>query len=157
MKGEPVIYAYKTQLTWEGERKGMLTSEGKPALMVACPPEFGGHENIWSPEDLFLSSVEVCTMTTFLWLAQKQRIQLNSYQSKATGTAELVDKTFRFSSIHIQLSIGVSSESDRKKVIKIIEKIPTLCLVSNSIRSVVAIESDIFLCKSIRRRYIRKL
>ena len=146
MKGEPVKYKYKTQLIWEGERKGMLSSDGKPTLQVACPPEFGGHENIWSPEDLFLSSVEVCTMTTFLWLAQKQKIQLNSYKSEAQGTAELVNNTFRFSSIMITLNIGVSSESDRKKVIKVLKKIPTLCLVSNSIRSKVTIESDIFLC-----------
>jgi len=36
------------------ENKGVLRCEGKLDIMVACPPEFGGHPGIWSPE-LYLS------------------------------------------------------------------------------------------------------
>jgi organic hydroperoxide reductase OsmC/OhrA len=145
MKGKPVQYRYETNLKWTGEKKGTLGSQGKPDINVACPPEFGGHEHIWSPEDLFLSSVEVCTMTTFLWLAQKERIPIVSYTSTAEGVAELVGKTFQFSTIHLKLKIGISSEKDRKRVETIIDKIPRLCVVSASIKTEVTIHSDIVL------------
>ncbi|MCK4364801.1 MAG: OsmC family protein [Thermoplasmatales archaeon] len=144
MKGEPVKYHYYTQLEWTSEKKGVLRCEGKPDIMVACPPEFGGHPGIWSSEDLFLASVEICTMTTFLWFADKEHLTIKSYTSKANATAELDGGVFRFSSIKIRVNIGVSSENDRKTVEKILKKVERACLITNSIQTDVRIEPEIF-------------
>lgn len=145
LKGKPVRYSYQTGLKWMEEKKGVITAEGKPDINIACPPEFGGHSGIWSPEDLFLSSVEVCTMTTFLWLVNKKHIQLKSYESKASGFAELVDNVFHFQSIKIHMKVGISSEEDRIKIEQVIENIPKFCVVSNSIYPPVDFDVDIFL------------
>jgi len=142
MKSESVKYTYHTQLKWTSEKKGVLTCEDKPDIMVACPPEFGGHPNIWSPEDLFLASVEVCALTTFLWFADKEHITLKLYNSEARGTVELVDGVFQFSSIMVKLRIGVSSEDDCALVEKIVKKVSRACLISNSIHTSVRIESE---------------
>ena len=72
MRGEPVKHNYQTSLRWTDEKKGILSCDGKLDINVACPPEFGGHPRIWSPEDIFLASVEICTMTTFLWYVNKE-------------------------------------------------------------------------------------
>jgi len=143
MKGKPMKYLYQTHLRWTGEKKGRLSSKGKPDIEVACPPEFGGHPDIWSPEDLFLSSVEVCTMTTFLWFVNKEDISLKSYHSEATGAAELINGAFQFSTIIIKIKIGVYSEEDRVHVEKIIKKVTRTCLISRSIKTDVKIEADI--------------
>jgi len=37
--------------------KGLLSSSGKTNIEIATPPEFRGHLVIWSPEDLFVASV----------------------------------------------------------------------------------------------------
>ncbi|MGH7545745.1 MAG: hypothetical protein ACREKI_06135 [Gemmatimonadota bacterium] len=42
-------------MRWTGERKGVISAEGKPELGVATPPEFKGHEGIGSPEDLYVA------------------------------------------------------------------------------------------------------
>lgn len=128
MNGEPVKYRYNTQLEWTGEKKGILKCEDKPDIVVACPPEFGGHPEVWSPEDIFLASVEICTMTTFLWFANKERLTFDFYKSEATGIVELV---------------GVSSEEDRVRVEKILKKVERACLISNSIKTDVHIEPEI--------------
>jgi len=143
MRGEPVKYKYDTRLEWTSEKKGVLRCEGKPDIMVACPPEFGGHPGIWSPEDLFLASVEVCTLTTFLWFANKEHVNLKSFSSEASGTVELVDGVFQFSSITIKVRIGVSSEDDRARVEKMLKKVERACLITNSIQTDVHIESEI--------------
>jgi len=143
MKGEPVRYNYNTRLEWTSEKKGVLRCEGKPDIMVACPPEFGGHPGIWSPEDFFLASVEVCTLTTFLWYVDKEHVNLKSYSSEATGTVELVDGRFRFNSITVKLRIDVSSEDDRTRVEKILKKVERACLITNSIQTDVHVESKI--------------
>ena len=54
------VYTYRTAVKWTEQKKGVITCGGKPEIQVATPPEFKGHEGIWSPEDLFVASVNVC-------------------------------------------------------------------------------------------------
>lgn len=146
MKGEPVQYKYKTNLFWSSEKKGIIQSNGKPEIKVACPPEFGGHPNIWSPEDFFLGSVEICTMTTFLWFTNKEQLNFKYYKSEATGTVELIDRVFQFSTIKLIVKVGVFSEEDRIRVEKILKKVERACLITNSIKTNVCIEPEIIVC-----------
>ena len=57
-------WRYTNTVTWKENKKGVLTSEGKPDLEVATPSEFGGPEGSWTPEDLLVASVNSCIMTT---------------------------------------------------------------------------------------------
>jgi len=145
MEGEPVKYNYQTSLYWTCEKKGILSCEDKPDINVACPPEFGGHPGIWSPEDIFLASIEICTMTTLLWFVNKENIKLESYSSEASGTVEMVSGVFQFSSITVKVKIGIISEEDHEHVEKILKKVERACLITNSIKTNVHIESEIFI------------
>ncbi len=140
---EPRIYIYSTSLRWTGEHKGRLSCEGKPDIEVACPPEWGGHPGIWSPEDLFVSSLEVCTMTTFLFLLEKQRGALVSYESQATGTAKMVRGSFVFDDVAVEVSVKVPTEGDVAKAARAFEEIGGLCLVTNSVKCRVMVKPKI--------------
>ena len=143
MKIESREYIYRTQLEWMTERKGVLKSDGKPNITVACPPEWGGHIGIWSPEDLFVASIEVCVMTTFLWLAEKENVNPTLYRSKATGIANINKGVFQFSTVHISLIIGLAKKQDKAKAERLITEIKKWCMVSNSIKSDIKIEVEI--------------
>ena len=143
MKGQTMKYKYKTNLKWTGEKKGIQSCDNKPDIDVACPPEFGGHEGYWTPEDFFVASIEVCTMTTFLWFIKKEKIELKSYSSEAEGIAELVENTFQFSTLTINMKIGISKKDDKIKIEKIIKKIPRICLVSKSAKCDVILKPEI--------------
>ena len=140
---EPVKYPYETKIKWINEKKGILISEGKPDIKVACPPEFGGHPGIWAPGNLFVGSIEVCLMTTFLWHANREKIQLNVYASHARGIVEQVKGKPRFSSVNVKISVGVISDNDRILAEKILKKLKHGCLVSNSIDTNLQIDSEI--------------
>lgn len=144
MKLKPMKYPYSTTLKWTGEHKGTLSCEGKPDLPVACPPEWGGHPNIWSPEDLFIGSIEVCAMTTLLFLADRDEVELKSYSSEAEGVAGMIDGKFGFGPIRVNLRIGVNREVDVSRVEKLVHEIRKWCLVSKSLIPEVIIDSDIF-------------
>jgi len=138
-----LIYEYNTSLVWSGEKKGILSSEGKPDLKIACPPEFGGHPNIWSSEDIFLASVEACTMTTFVHFANITELNVISYSSKATGFVKMIDNSFYFDSIKLNIKIEVKTERDKKKVERIWKHMKKTCLISNSIKTNVEYEPEI--------------
>lgn len=145
MKGEPVKYKYGTNLEWTSEKKGIMKSNNKPDITVACPPEFGGHAGIWSPEDLFVASVEVCMLTTFLWYIKKEDIAIRSYNSEAEGTVEMTAGVFRFSLIEVKMKIELCDEKDYKQIKKILRKVKRACLISNSMNTEVTIDPEIII------------
>ena len=143
MEFKPVVYEYKTRLNWTGERKGTLSSDGKPDVFGACPPEFGGHENIWTPEDMFVASVELCTMSTFLWLAAKQKLEIKSYKSQAIGKASMADGKMKYVSLEVKPEVIVFEEEDIARAEKVFEDIEKWCLITNSISTKVDIEPNV--------------
>ncbi|MDO9537916.1 MAG: OsmC family protein [Thermoplasmata archaeon] len=143
MEFKPIVYEYKTRLNWTGEKKATLSSEGKPDIFGACPPEFGGHEKIWTPEDMFVASVELCTMSTFLWLAGKQKIPIKSYKSEAIGKASMADGKMKYVSLEVKPEVMVFEEKDIARAEKALGDIERWCLITNSISTKVDIEPSV--------------
>ncbi len=134
------VYLYETTVRWTDYRKGRISCQGKPDVEVATPPEFKGHEGIWSPEDLFVASANVCLMTTFLAVAERTGLAFSSYESTAEGRLELVDGKFQFTAITIKPTITLKSEADAAKAKELIEKAEANCLISNSMKATVTLE-----------------
>jgi peroxiredoxin-like protein len=109
-------------------------------VAVATPPEFKGHEGIWSPEDLFVASANVCLMTTFLAVAERAGLPLASYESAAEGRLELVEGKFQFTAITLKPTITLKAVSDAAKAKELIEKAEANCLISNSMKAKVTLE-----------------
>jgi organic hydroperoxide reductase OsmC/OhrA len=143
MDWEPVRYRYATSLRWTGEHKGDLSCEGKPTINVACPPEWGGHPGIWSPEDLFVGSLEVCTLTTFLFLLEKLRGRITSYESTSVGTAQMVKADFVFKDIVIKPIVRAPTAADAEKAARVFSEIGKLCLITKSVSCEVLVEPEI--------------
>jgi len=59
-------YFYDTEVEWTCDRKGDLRSPGRPSIDVTAPPEFKGADGFWTPEHLYVASVNACFVTTFL-------------------------------------------------------------------------------------------
>jgi organic hydroperoxide reductase OsmC/OhrA len=137
-------FIYKTKVSWTKEKKGILSSSGKPDIEVTVPPEFGGHENIWTPEDLFVASVNICVKTTFLYYAQKQNLELLSYESAAQGILEKNENKFMFTEIKIMPKIKIAADSQLEKAKEIMALSEKGCLISNSIKSKIEILPEIF-------------
>lgn len=137
------VYTYRTSVKWTEQRKGVISSAGKPDIQVATPPEFKGHEGIWSPEDLFVASVNTCVMMTFLAMAERAGLAFTSYESAAEGKLELVEGKLQFTAITLKPAITLPAHADAVKAKELIEKAEANCLVSNSIKATVSLEPTI--------------
>lgn len=136
-------FIYRTAVSWVKEKKGVLSSPGKPAIETATPPEFKGHEGIWTPEELFVAAVNACIMTTFLHYAQRDNLEFFSYDSEAEGILERIDTTFMFSEIKVKPKIIIFSDNQIEKAEKLISLSEKACLISNSIKSKVEVIPEI--------------
>ncbi|HAN92390.1 MAG TPA: osmotically inducible protein OsmC, partial [Nitrospira sp.] len=129
------VYTYRTAVKWTEQKKGTITCEGKPDIQVATPPEFKGHEGIWSPEDLYVASANICLMTTFLAVAERAGLTFTSYHCEAEGRLELVEGKFQVTVITLRPQIALQSGSDAAKAKELIEKAEANCLISNSMKT----------------------
>ncbi len=136
-------FIYKNSIRWQGEKRGLLSSSGKPDIEVATPPEFRGHPGIWTPEDLFIASVNSCIMSTFLYYAQKDGVELLSYESEAEGTLEKIESKFMFSEIKVRPKIYIITKDQVEKIKEIISLSEKNCLISNSIASKITVYPEI--------------
>ena len=136
-------YVFRTGLRWSGFKRGSLSSSGKLNIGVATPPEFDGEEGYWSPEELLLSAVDSCVMTTFLHYAERKKVDFVTYESETEGILEIMDNQFMFSKITVKPKISVESEEDIDKIKQLMILAEKNCFISNSIKSEVEVMPEI--------------
>lgn len=127
---------YNVEVNWQTDRKGLLTSsELDTSIEVVTPPQFPkGIPKIWSPEHLFVAAVNSCLMTTFLSIAENSKLEFESFISKAIGKLEIVEGKYIVSEITL-LPVVVTSEQQKEKAERVLQKSETNCLISNSVKS----------------------
>lgn len=137
-------YYYTTEVEWTGERHGDLSAPVLPGLKVDAPPEFKGHEGVWTPEHLFVASVNSCFMTTFLAIAENSKLEFVSFRAGAKGKLEkLTDQGFVMTEITLQPKLVVSNARDVERASRILMKAERNCLISNSIKATTRLEPQI--------------
>jgi len=139
-------YYYKTNVEWKDGRIGQMSGDGLEQITVATPPEFPkGVPNIWSPEHLYVASINVCLMTTFLAIAENSKVDFVSYSADATGKLEKSEGKFMITEVDIAVNIKVKSEKDIERAERILYKSEEHCLISNSVKTKITLKPVISL------------
>ena len=137
-------YCYTTEVEWTGERHGDLRAPVLPPLHVGAPPEFKGHDGVWTPEHLFVASVNSCFMTTFLAIAENSKLDIVSFKTGAIGKLEkLTDRGFAMTEVTLHPTLVIRNARDFERANRILEKAEKHCLISNSIKSETKLQSEI--------------
>ena len=136
---------YNTKIEWKENRKGILSSPELPlSFDIATPPQFPkGIEGIWSPEHLLTAAVGSCFMTTFLSIAENSKLLFNSFSCSAIGKLEQVDGKFLITEVVLKPVLVIPVLTDREKAERILQKSEAACLISNSIKAKVVLETNI--------------
>jgi peroxiredoxin-like protein len=136
---------YQVDLTWKENRKGQVSSpELTDTIETATPPDFPkGMPNIWSPEHFLVAAVESCLMTTFLAIAENSKLEFISFKSKAIGKLDKVEGKFQMTEIILKPVLEITDENNTERAKRIMEKSEKACLISNSIKTKITLESEI--------------
>jgi organic hydroperoxide reductase OsmC/OhrA len=141
---EAGAFFYETEIEWSHEREGKSSGPQLPTIPVGAPPEFKGREGNWTPEHLFVASVNTCLMLTLLAIAENSKLNLVGYRSTAKGKLEKVQGAgYQITEIVVRPKVVVASAEDLRRVPKILEKAKEGCFISNSIKSAVKLEPEI--------------
>ena len=137
-------YFYRTEVEWTGERHGELRAPALPKLDVDAPQEFKGHDGVWTPEHLFVASVNSCFMTTFLAIAENSKLDFVKFKADAEGTLENVkDHGLMITHITLRPKLVLKHSRDTERALRIFRKAEKHCLISNSIRAETKLEPQV--------------
>jgi peroxiredoxin-like protein len=137
-------FFYETEVEWTKERRGNLRAVGLPTIEVAAPPEFKGNEGIWSPEHLYVASVNACFMITFLAIAEFSKLEFASFTCQARGKLEKEEaRGYRITEISLKPKLVLRHDRDQERASRILEKAEKSCLISNSINTAITLEPEI--------------
>ena len=135
---------FQTQFNWVSKQRGILTApDVKGLIHVATPPAFGGDSGEWSPEHLLLGAVSSCFMSTYLFFAKKTGFEISELEIEVVGQVELVEGSYRFTTINVYPKISISDEAWRAMAVLALEKTQKNCLISNSISAEIFYQSKI--------------
>lgn len=137
-------YFYSTEVEWTGERHGDLRAPVLPNMQVDAPPEFKGHDGVWTPEHLFVAAVNSCFMTTFLAIAENSKLEFVSFSANAKGKLEKLDgQGFIMTEVVLRPKLIINHARDVERAGRILEKAEKNCLISNSIKSETKLEPEV--------------
>lgn len=138
------LHFYSTEVGWTAERSGNLTAPGFPMVQVDAPPEFQGHDGVWTPEHLFVGAINSCFMTTFLAIAENSKLDFTEFSSKATGKLEKhAEEGLMMTLVVLRPRLTIRNARDEERALRILEKAEKHCLIANSIKTTLRLEPEI--------------
>jgi organic hydroperoxide reductase OsmC/OhrA len=138
------VHQYETTVQWTDARRGTLSAPSRPAIVTGAPPEFGGSDDVWSPEHLCVAAVNSCVMLTFIAIATNSKVPFRAYAGAAVGTIEKVEgRGFVITRVVVKPRITIGPEVDRAKVERLIKMAEKNCLISNSLHAEITLEPEI--------------
>jgi peroxiredoxin-like protein len=127
-------HKFRAVAWWTADRTGISQADSVPcAIHFSAPPEFGGLEGRWTPEDLLLSAVASCFTTTFYAVAQHSKFDYLDLEVEAEGTINKSASGYVFEEIVIRPSLTIAREEERYRGLHLLEKAKSLCLVSRAL------------------------
>jgi organic hydroperoxide reductase OsmC/OhrA len=119
---------------------GQLVAPPRAPIAAGAPPQFGGVDTVWSPEELLVASALECLWTTFEAYARHDSLAVQRWAG--TGTA-LLEKgapipTFSSITLHVELAVAAGDEERARRLLQTAEQ---RCIISNALKVPVVLEA----------------
>ena len=121
--------------------RGRIDAPPRPSLDAGPSHAFDGDARSWSPEQLLLSSLGISMLTTFEAFAARDGIELLSWDAEVNGTVERTPEGLMFTSI--VMCIDMEIDGNVEQVEATLEDAKQYCLVLNSLRVPVVVETQL--------------
>lgn len=137
----PFPHQYSATIRRTFSSRARVEAPPRPSLHAGPSSEFDGDVGSWSPEHLVLSSLGISMLTTFEAFCARDGIEIVSWDATVNGTVERTPEGLMFTSIVLGIDMEITGNVE--KVEATLEDAKQYCLVLNSLRVPVVIETQI--------------
>lgn len=141
MQGYP--HHYLASATGGNEGHVVVSGEGLPDLDTQSPPQFGGPEGVWSPETMLSASVANCFILSFRAIARASKFEWNALEVEVDGVLDRPERITFFTEFKIHAALRIPADSKPEMAQRLLEKAESICLITASLKSEIALTTDI--------------
>jgi organic hydroperoxide reductase OsmC/OhrA len=155
---QTVAHQFETSLVWPADpaqtpmpdanfsRNNTLSAAGagKSSVLGSAPTVFSGDASGYNPEELLIMSLSECHMLTYLAIASKKRLVIQSYRDQATGTLSTgqygTAGKVSMQEVVLHPTITIAKGADLNDLHAMHEKAHANCFMANSVNFPVRVE-----------------
>ncbi len=119
-------------------RNHSIAFKGGAPLIFSASPAYKGDASKGDPEDLLLAALSSCHMLSFLAIAAKKKVTLDSYQDDAVGFLENAGGKWWLA--RVTLRPQVKSDASPELLAEIHHLAHEACFIANSVKTTVTVE-----------------
>lgn len=138
-------YPHHYSVSASGQATGTIRVEcaGLESIDTAPPAEFGGPGDLWSPETLLAAAVADCFILTFRAIARASTFEWNDLKCEVVGVLDHAGRESLFTQFKLSVELTVATGTDEAKAVRLLEKSEQRCLITNSLKSELSLETTI--------------
>ena len=137
MATAPFPHTYTTSL--EGN---VLLAGSRPPVLVGAPSQFGGSDDVWSPEQLLIAAALTCLKTTFDAFARRERVTVLGWRGTGTGVLVKGREGPVFESIELAVEIATEA-GDEARAQSLLASAERHCIISRALAAPVHVTSTV--------------
>lgn len=119
-----------------------LSAPPRTPIAAGAPPQFGGSDAVWSPEELLVGSTLLCLSTTFDAFARRESLAVGEWRGEAVGVLEKGPGGPAFTAIDLRVAITVGA-GDEERCRRLIAMAEKHCIISHALRCPVRVEATV--------------
>lgn len=118
--------------------------EAPPRAPIAAgpPPQFGGSDAVWSPEELLVAAALECLWTTFEAYARRDKLAVRDVRGSAVGVLDKGPSGPTFTAIVVAFEVLVDA-GDEARAHELIATAEKRCIISQALRVPVTVEPNV--------------
>jgi organic hydroperoxide reductase OsmC/OhrA len=118
----------------------MLRASPRSPIAAGPPPQFGGTDDVWSPEELLVGAALACLWTTFESYARRDRLTVTSWSGRGTAVLDRAPGVPVFTSLTLHVDLLVAA-GDEERARRLLETAEQRCIISNALRVAVTLDA----------------
>ena len=145
MPTQTKTFQYTVSLDRARGREGRVSAGERPSIHTAPPGDFpAGDDTRWSPEHLYLGSLQTCTMLSFLAHAEHNGVPVRGYTAQIEGTVMRRAEDGRYAFVLIRHKPRVVVPVGQRDAARaIVGKAERDCFISASTNAEIQVDWDI--------------
>lgn len=119
---------------------GQLRADPRTPIALGPPPQFGGSDHQWSPEELLVGATIECLWTTFLAYAKRDKLHVHDWYGWGVGVLDRGHPVPQFTSIDLDVEVVVDAGNEERARL-LLERAEGNCIISNALKVPVTLRS----------------
>ena len=119
-----------------------LVAPPREPIAAGPPPQFGGSDRVWSPEELLVAAALECLWTTFEAYARHAALEIQAWSGTGTAVLEKGAPIPTFSKIVLAVELVVAA-ADEARALRLLETAEQRCIISNALKVPVKLDASV--------------